>query len=287
MAEKAETMVRDPQPEVHPAAAPLPATERDLRWKRFRSSNPRLRLFLIIGAVVVLVAVFFLWRYLTSYEDTDDAQIDGHLNSISARVSGQVVKLLVEDNQYVQAVTPLVQIDPKDYEVAMDRAKADYADAVALADAARVNVPITSVNTGSQVSAAQADVENAQHGIAAARQQYTGTGATDGGRSQQRQGAGRPGTLQTTGRQTGDFAATVRPGFGRRQGECCRRGCGPRCRLSRGTAGGTSTEPAATGAGESRALPIRPRNRSLPFARMPSRRRPRRISRWRPSTKPS
>lgn len=175
MAEKAETIVSDRQPEVHQTAGPsgpLPASERDLRWKRFRSGQPRLRLFLIIGAVVVLVAVFFLWRYLTSYEDTDDAQIDGHLNSISARISGQVVKLLVEDNQYVQAVVPLVQIDPKDYEVAMERAKADYVNALALADAARVNVPITSVSTSSQVSTAQADVENAQHGIAAARQQY-------------------------------------------------------------------------------------------------------------------
>jgi membrane fusion protein (multidrug efflux system) len=128
-------------------------------------------MFLIIGAVTLLVAVFFLWRYFTSYEDTDDAQIDGHLNSISARISGHVLKLLVQDNQYVQVGTPLVQIDPKDYQVALDRAKADYADAVALADAARENVPITSVSTSSQVSSAQADVENAQAGIAAARQQ--------------------------------------------------------------------------------------------------------------------
>jgi len=119
------------------------------------------------------VAGFFLWRYFASYEDTDDAQIDGHLNSISARVSGHVLKLLVEDNQYVPMGTPLIEIDPKDYQVALDRAKADYADAVATADAARVNVPITSVNTTSQTSSAQADVENATAGIAAARQQYS------------------------------------------------------------------------------------------------------------------
>jgi membrane fusion protein (multidrug efflux system) len=129
--------------------------------------------FLIVGIVVLLVAGFFLWRYFASYEDTDDAQIDGHLNSISARVSGHVLKLLVEDNQYVPMGTPLIEIDPKDYQVALDRAKADYADAVATADAARVNVPITSVNTTSQTSSAQADVENATAGIAAARQQYS------------------------------------------------------------------------------------------------------------------
>ena len=132
-----------------------------------------MRVFLIVGIVVLLVAGFFLWRYFDSYEDTDDAQIDGHLNSISARVSGHVLKLLVEDNQYVAAGTPLVEIDPKDYQVAVDRAKADYADAAAIADAARVNVPITSVNTSSQTLSAQADVDNANAGIAAARQQFS------------------------------------------------------------------------------------------------------------------
>jgi membrane fusion protein, multidrug efflux system len=176
MAQDTDAAVRDRQPESQAEPerrpAPLPASDRDLRWKRLRSRDPRFRMFLIIGVVVLLVAVFFLWRYFTSYESTDDAQIDGHLNSISARISGHVLKLLVQDNQYVQAGTPLVEIDPKDYQVALDRAKADYADAVALAAAARVVVPITSVNTTSQVSSAQADVENAQAGIAAARQQF-------------------------------------------------------------------------------------------------------------------
>jgi membrane fusion protein (multidrug efflux system) len=180
MAENTDTMVRDDQPQAQRPAnqpAPLPASDRDLRWKSFQGGNARSRVFLIIGIIVLVVALFFLWRYFASYEDTDDAEIDGHLNSISARVSGHVLKLLVEDNQYVAAGTPLVEIDPKDYQVAVDRAEADYADAIALADAARVNVPITSVNTTSQTSSAQADVENANAGIAAARQQYTAANA--------------------------------------------------------------------------------------------------------------
>lgn len=172
MAENHDTAVTERQPEPPATPAPLPASERDLRWTRFRSRSPRARIFAIVGAVVLIVVVFFLWRYLTSYEDTDDAQIDGHLNSISARVSGHVAKLLVEDNQFVTAGTPLVQIDPKDYEVALERARSDYADSLALADAATVNVPITSTNTSSQLSTAQADVENARAGIAAAKQQY-------------------------------------------------------------------------------------------------------------------
>ncbi|MGA9963754.1 MAG: HlyD family secretion protein [Terriglobales bacterium] len=176
MAENTDTAVRENQPQAQRPAnqpAPLPASDRDLRWKSFRAGNPRFRVFLIVGIIVLLVTGFFLWRYFDSYEDTDDAQIDGHLNSISARVSGHVLKLLVDDNQYVPMGTPLIEIDPKDYQVAVDRAKADYADAVALAEAARVNVPITSVNTNSQTSSAQADVENANAGIAAARQQFS------------------------------------------------------------------------------------------------------------------
>jgi len=149
---------------------PLPASERDLQWKQ-ASRNPRFRLAMIVGGIVVLVAGFFLWRYLGSYESTDDAQIDGHLNAISTRVSGHVVKLLVKDNQYVEAGTALVEIDPRDYEVAVSRARAAYQDALATAESLQVNVPITNVNTGSQLSNAQADVEGGRAGVAVARQQ--------------------------------------------------------------------------------------------------------------------
>ncbi len=149
---------------------PLPASEKDLHWKQ-ASRNPRFRLALIVGGIVVLVAGFFLWRYLGSYESTDDAQIDGHLNAISARVSGHVVKLLVNDNQHVEAGTPLIEIDPRDYEVAVARAKAAYQDALATAESMQVNVPITTVNTGSQLSAAQAELEGMRAGVAMSRQQ--------------------------------------------------------------------------------------------------------------------
>ena len=93
---------------------PLPASERDLRWKQ-ASRNPRFRLALIVGGIVLLVAGFFLWRYLGSYESTDDAQINSHTDAMSTRVTGHVIKLLVNDNQFVEAGTPLVEIDPRDY----------------------------------------------------------------------------------------------------------------------------------------------------------------------------
>jgi len=134
--------------------------------------NPRFRMFFLLGAVLFVVVGFFLWRYFSSYESTDDAQIDGHVNSISARVAGHVLKLNVQDNQFVKAGTILVEIDPTDYQVSVDRAQADYNDAKATADAANVDVPITSETTSSQLSSAGADVLSAQAGIKAAKQQF-------------------------------------------------------------------------------------------------------------------
>jgi len=170
MESSTETTPRE-TPEVESRALPpLPASEKDLRWKQ-ASRNPRFRLALIVGGIVLLVAGFFLWRYLGSYESTDDAQIDGHLNAISARVSGHVSKLLVNDNQFVEAGTPLVEIDPRDYEIAVASARAAYQDALATAESTQVNVPITTVNTGSQLSSAQAQLEEMRAGVSVSRQQ--------------------------------------------------------------------------------------------------------------------
>src|SRR5438552_3074546 len=174
MADRTEMQERPPQAQEH---RPSALSERDMKWKEFRSRNPRFRMFLIIGIVVLLVVGFFLWRYFNSYESTDDAQIDGHLNPISARISGHVEKLLVNDNQYVQVGTPLAQIDPRDYEVLVARAKADFDNAVAAARAAGVTVPITSTSTSGQLSAAAAEVEAARAMLVAAQQQVDAANA--------------------------------------------------------------------------------------------------------------
>jgi membrane fusion protein (multidrug efflux system) len=150
---------------------PLPATEQDFQTRPSRTQSSGFRITVVIAVIVLVIALFFAYRYFTSYESTDDAQVDGHVNSISARVSGHVTKLNVEDNQYVQAGTVLVEIDPADYQVAYERAKADFEDAQAAAVAAGVSVPISSVNTSSQVSATEADVNSARAGIRVSRQQ--------------------------------------------------------------------------------------------------------------------
>ena len=138
------------------------------------SSGPssRTRWLAAVVGLALVVTVVLLWRHYAGWESTDDAQIDGHIIPISARVSGHVVAVKVENNQYVQAGTVLVELDPKDYEVAGDRAQAQYADALATAQAARVGVPITSVSTSSQVTTAQAQVENARASRSAAEKEY-------------------------------------------------------------------------------------------------------------------
>jgi membrane fusion protein (multidrug efflux system) len=124
---------------------------------------------IVFAAVVASVA---LYRYLAAWESTDDAQIDGYIYPVSSRVSGYVTRVLVDDNQYVQAGTVLVQLDPKDYDVALANAKATLANDQASAAAQRTNVPITSVNTSSQLSTAQADLENAKAGLVAAQRSF-------------------------------------------------------------------------------------------------------------------
>jgi membrane fusion protein (multidrug efflux system) len=135
--------------------------------------KPRRKIIIAIVILVVLVAGVFLWRWLSSYESTDDAQVDVHLYPVSARVSGYVINVYPDDNQYVQKGTVLVEIDPKDYEVAVAQAKANLASAEATAQSLNITVPITSVNTSSQLKYTASDVDNSSAGIIAAEKQLT------------------------------------------------------------------------------------------------------------------
>jgi len=130
----------------------------------------------VIGLVLAPLGVL-LYRYFASYESTDDAQIDGYIYPVSSRVPGYVVRVTADNNQFVQAGTVLLQLDPKDYDVAVANAKATWANVRAASEAARINVPLTSVNTSSQLSTAQSDVENAQAGLVAAERQFDGAQA--------------------------------------------------------------------------------------------------------------
>jgi membrane fusion protein (multidrug efflux system) len=137
----------------------------------YQKSKRRRNILILAIVLVVVVGGVLLWRYLSTYESTDDAQADVHLYPVSARISGYVVKVNVDDNQWVQQGTVLVEIDPKDYEVAVAQAQANLASAEATAQSLNITVPITSVSTVSQLKSTSSDIENATAGITAAEKQ--------------------------------------------------------------------------------------------------------------------
>ena len=137
---------------------------------------------IILGAVVLIVviaAALFYWRSTYS-EDTDDAQVEGNLYQVSSRVSGQVIKVDVSEEQFVHQGDPIAEVDPRDYQVAVEQAQAGLADAKAQYEQAQANLPITNIQvstllqtSGSDVLGSQASVEqaDAQAQVAVARVQ--------------------------------------------------------------------------------------------------------------------
>jgi membrane fusion protein, multidrug efflux system len=137
-----------------------------------RPKRRRARLIAVIALLPLLVGGYFLWRYLESYESTDDAQVDGHIHAISARISGYLSEVLVDDEQIVKAGDPLVVIDTQDYAVAVARSAADVAEAKATHLGSRTNVPVTSTTTTSTLDSAQSGLADNQAALVAAQRQF-------------------------------------------------------------------------------------------------------------------
>jgi membrane fusion protein (multidrug efflux system) len=127
--------------------------------------------------VILLGAGYFIWRHLNAYESTDDAQIDGHINAISARVSGQVIEVLTDDEKWAKAGEVLVRIDPKDYQVAVAKAEADLADAEAALEGSRTDIPIAAINTASQLKTAHSTRVDANASLTGAQRQLNASRA--------------------------------------------------------------------------------------------------------------
>ena len=157
------------QPGQPPQGAPAKDTAPEEKPKSGRK-------FIVIAVVILLVlgASFWYWRSTFS-EDTDDAQVDGDIYQVSSRVQGNVVHVYVQENKPVNKGDLLVELDPKDEQVALEQAQANLANAQAAYTQANVNVPITSVSTatttqttGTDVRASQSAVDTAQKQAAAA-----------------------------------------------------------------------------------------------------------------------
>jgi membrane fusion protein, multidrug efflux system len=128
----------------------------------------------VVGIVVVLVLLssgYALWLHLSRFESTDDAEVDGDVYAISSRISGHAIDVKVEDEQEVKAGDILVVLDPKDHEVAVAKARADLADAVATYESNRTGVPITSVNTQSALATANSTRLDASAGVSGSEKQ--------------------------------------------------------------------------------------------------------------------
>jgi membrane fusion protein (multidrug efflux system) len=145
--------------------------ETDESTETVQPRSRRRGIIVIVLALLVLVGLGIWWRSTFS-EDTDDAQINGHLIQISSRIAGQILKVDVDENQVVKAGDEIAQLDPRDFQVAVENAEAALASAQAAAVAAQVNVPLTTVNTGSNLSSAGADVSGAHASVSQAERQY-------------------------------------------------------------------------------------------------------------------
>jgi membrane fusion protein, multidrug efflux system len=128
------------------------------------------RLLAAIGLIIIVAVAVYFWR-TSGRQTTDDAQIDGHITQVSGRVGGTVVKVHVKENQVVKAGEVLIELDRRDYEVAVERARADLADAQANASGAMTGIPLTEVSTATGLRSASGSVEEARAGIGIADRQ--------------------------------------------------------------------------------------------------------------------
>ena len=153
-------------------ADPTPTPEKNEPAETEIEAPPsRRRGILVVVIVVVVLIALGVWWHSTFSEDTDDAQVNGHLIQVSARVAGQILKVNVEENQVVKAGDPIAELDPRDYQVAVENAEAALASAKANAAAANVAVPLTTINTGSNLRSADADVTGAHATVEQAERQ--------------------------------------------------------------------------------------------------------------------
>jgi membrane fusion protein, multidrug efflux system len=136
-----------------------------------KPKSNRVRIVVILLVIILAVAAYPIYSYYAVRESTDDAEVDGHLHPISARISGTVVAVNVDDNQEVPLGKELVKLDPADYQVQVEQAQAELEDARAATNEAQTNVPITSINTSSLIRTSGASVTEGQAGVHSAEQQ--------------------------------------------------------------------------------------------------------------------
>ena len=147
-------------------------TETETSSQPVEPAAPRRRINPYIAgviAIVLLAAAAGWYFYSQGYEDTDDAQVDGHLNPIASRIDGTIDAVHVDDNQAVQTGALLVELDPNDDRVALQQAQAQYDQAMAQLGAAHPNLPITRISNLNDLTSQRAEVSGSEAALAAAQ----------------------------------------------------------------------------------------------------------------------
>ena len=144
-----------------------PAMEKKIQPPVTRGRGRAFLIFFLVLLIAGGVGVYY-WLQSRQFETTDDAQVDAHLNAVSSRVDGAIIHVYVDDNQIVKAGDPLVDLDPRDFQVAIDQSRAQVAQARSQVTALQPNVPITQTESSTNISGAEADVATAEAAIGVA-----------------------------------------------------------------------------------------------------------------------
>jgi len=172
MADNTQTLENAESPGAESASGPAsPAGPNNPSKPETRKSPLRVIVILLVLAAVATGVVLW-WMHADTYESTDDAEVNAHLSAISSRVAGTVTAVYVEENQFVKVGQPIADLDPRDYQIALDQAQSQVLQNEAQVRAINPNVPITETSNRATVSSTEADLANAEAGVSAAERDY-------------------------------------------------------------------------------------------------------------------
>jgi membrane fusion protein (multidrug efflux system) len=150
--------------------SPLPAKPQPPQPETPRKSPRRKILFVAlgVGAIAALIFGYRWWHFAQTHQETDDAYVNGHVHPVNARVTGTVTQVLVNDNQVVPQGAVLVKLDPRDYQVSLQQARAALNQARHQADVAQANVGVVATTAQGQTTTAQGDISAAAASVSTA-----------------------------------------------------------------------------------------------------------------------
>ena len=139
---------------------------------RRAAARPWVRLGMVVVAIGLVSGGIYYWLATRNVESTDDAYTDGRAITISPHVSGYVISLDVNDNQYVRRGDPLIHIDPRDYQASLEQAQGQLNAAQGQLAAAQQGFAVAQVTFPARLVQAQAQLKDAQANLFKAQTDY-------------------------------------------------------------------------------------------------------------------